>query len=124
MSEKEDDLGEKAKKFFDDAGREARETAREFTEGARETFGDGENKRIPAGILALFLGALGVHKFILGYNREGLVMLGISVLLSPFTCGAAASLVALVGVVEGVIYLTKTDVEFYNTYVAGRKPWF
>ena len=26
--------------------------------------------------------------------------------------------------VEGIIYLTKSDQEFYWTYVAGRKGWF
>ena len=29
-----------------------------------------ENKKILAGILAILLGSLGVHKFILGYNQE------------------------------------------------------
>lgn len=124
MSEKDEDLGEKAKKFFDEAGKEAKETAREFSESARETFGDGENKRILVGVLALFLGTFGVHKFVLGYNKEGLVMLGVSLLLGAFTCGVAAYVVAIVGLIEGVIYLTKSDIEFYNTYVVGRKPWF
>lgn len=124
MSEKDEDLGGKAKKFFDEAGKEAKETAREFSESARETFGDGENKRILVGVLALFLGTFGVHKFVLGYNKEGLVMLGVSLLLGAFTCGVAAYVVAIVGLIEGVIYLTKSDIEFYNTYVVGRKPWF
>lgn len=124
MTDKEDNLGEKARKFFNEAGEEARETAREFSENAKETFGDGENKRILAGVTALFLGAFGVHKFLLGYTKEGLIMLGVTLVLSPFTCGMAASLVAILGFVEGVIYLTKTDIDFYNTYVAGDKPWF
>lgn len=124
MSEKDEDLGDKAKKLFDEAGREAKETAREFSDSARETFGDGQNKRILVGVLALLLGVFGVHKFLLGYNKEGFVMLGVSVLMGWFTCGVASYLVAVVGLIEGVIYLTKTDVEFYNTYVQGRKPWF
>ncbi|WP_224488696.1 TM2 domain-containing protein [Robertkochia flava] len=124
MSEQEEDLGDKAKRIFEEAGREARETAREFRKGAEETFADGENKRLLAGVLALFLGAFGVHKFVLGYTREGLVMLGVSLLLGPFTCGVAAYLVAVVGLIEGVIYLTKSDIDFYNTYVVGHKPWF
>lgn len=124
MSEKDEDLGEKARKFFDDAGREAKETAREFSDSAKQTFSDGENKRILVGVIALLLGAFGVHKFILGYNKEGIVMLGVSLLAGAFTCGVATYLVAVVGLIEGVIYLTKSDIEFYNTYVQGRKPWF
>lgn len=31
---------------------------------------------------------------------------------------------AIVGLIEGIIYLTKSDEDFYNTYQAGRKPWF
>ena len=30
----------------------------------------------------------------------------------------------LVGLIEGIIYLTKSDEEFYNTYQVGKKPWF
>jgi hypothetical protein len=32
--------------------------------------------------------------------------------------------VGVVGLVEGIIYLTKPDEEFHNIYVAGRRPWF
>lgn len=124
MAEKDEDLGDKARKFFDEAGKEAKETAREFSESARDTFGDGENKRILVGVLALLLGVFGVHKFVLGYTKEGLVMLGVSLLMGWFTCGVASYLVAVVGLIEGVIYLTKSDIDFYHTYVQGRKPWF
>ncbi|WP_238567166.1 hypothetical protein [Jejuia pallidilutea] len=30
----------------------------------------------------------------------------------------------LIGLVEGIIYLTKSDADFYNTYQVGKKPWF
>ncbi|MEC3905946.1 TM2 domain-containing protein [Tamlana sp. 2201CG12-4] len=77
-----------------------------------------------AGVLAILLGALGVHKFILGYNKEGVIMLVVSLVLGAFTCGAGVSLMGLVGLIEGIVYLTKSDEEFYNTYQAGKKPWF
>jgi TM2 domain-containing membrane protein YozV len=73
-------------------------------------------KKMIAGILAIFLGTLGVHKFYLGYQKEGIIQLVVGIV----TCGFAG----IVGVVEGVIYLTKTDEEFDRTYVTGRKPWF
>jgi len=75
-----------------------------------------DNKKITAGILALVIGSLGVHKFILGYTKEGIIQ----IVLTVITCGIAG----LVPFVEGIIYLTKTDEEFYQTYQVGRKGWF
>ena len=37
------------------------------------------NKKLAAGLLAIFFGALGVHKFVLGYNQAGIVMLLVGV---------------------------------------------
>ena len=79
-----------------------------------------ENKRVMAGILAIILGPFGVHKFILGYQKEGLIMLFFSIL----TCGIGAALTAIIGLIEGIIYLTKTDEEFYYLYQENSKPWF
>ena len=75
---------------------------------------------IAAGILAILLGALGVHKFYLGYTTEGVIML----LVTLLTFGIGASIMAVIGIIEGILYLVKTDEEFYYTYEAGRKPWF
>jgi len=117
---------EKAKEF---AG-EAKEAAKEFSESAKETFDSatGDNKKILAGILAIILGAFGVHKFILGYNKEGGILLGITLIGMVLSCVGIGVLVVwatgIVGLVEGIIYLTKSDEEFYNTYQAGKKPWF
>ncbi len=78
-----------------------------------------ENKRIIAGILGILLGALGIHKFILGYQNEGLIMLLVSIL----TCGIGAAIMGLIGLIEGIIYLTKTDEEFYVMYQENKKGW-
>lgn len=75
-----------------------------------------ENKKILAGVLAIVLGGLGVHKFILGYTQEGIIQL----ILGVVTCGIGA----IIGLVEGIIYLTKTDEDFYQTYQVGKKGWF
>lgn len=75
-----------------------------------------ENKKVLAGILAIVLGSLGLHKFILGYTKEGIIQLIVSVV----TCGIGG----IIGLIEGVIYLTKTDEEFYQTYQVGHKGWF
>lgn len=106
-----DDAKEKAKEFAN----EAKETASEFADDAKEALG-GENKKIIAGVIAILIGSLGIHKFILGYTKEGIIQ----IIASVVTCGIAG----IVPFIEGIIYLTKSDEEFYQTYQAGRKPWF
>jgi len=83
----------------------------------------GKNK-VAAGLLAILLGWLGIHKFYLGYNKEGVVLLLVSLLGGVVTCGMATSVVTLLSLVEGIIYLTKSDEEFLRLYVFGRQGWF
>ena len=80
----------------------------------------GAEKKIAAGICGILLGALGIHKFILGYTKEGLIMLLVTIL----TLGILGSVMAIIGLIEGIIYLTKSDEEFVRIYVQGRKGWF
>ena len=82
--------------------------------------GDANSKKITAGICAIIIGALGVHKFILGYTQEGVIMLLVSIL----TCGFIAPIIGIIALIEGIMYLTKSDEEFYNTYMANKKGWF
>ena len=82
--------------------------------------GYAENKKLLAGLLAIFFGALGIHKFVLGYTNEGLIML----LGSLLTCGIGAVVFSVIGLIEGIIYLTKTDDEFYRMYQVNKKAWF
>jgi len=105
---------------------EAKESAKEFSESAKETFNKatGDNKKILAGVLAILLAGLGVHKFILGYTKEGIIILVITLILGILTCGIAGWVMGILGLIEGIIYLTKSDEEFYNTYQVGKKPWF
>jgi TM2 domain-containing membrane protein YozV len=76
----------------------------------------GAEKKVVAGICGILLGSFGVHKFILGYSKEGIIQLIFSVL----TCGIGG----IVGLIEGIIYLTKSDEEFVNTYITNKKGWF
>lgn len=79
---------------------------------------------VAAGLLGIFLGWLGIHKFYLGYNTVGFVMLAVTVLGSLFTFGLAASVMALIGVIEGIIYLAKSQTEFEQLYVFSKREWF
>ncbi|MBE0475481.1 MAG: NINE protein [Coriobacteriia bacterium] len=76
-----------------------------------------------AGVLGILLGGLGVHKFYLGYTTEGLIM-AVVWLLGWLTAGLVSFAVSIVGLIEGIIYLTKTDQDFHDTYVANKKAWF
>lgn len=80
----------------------------------------GQKNKIAAGILAIVVGALGIHKFYLGYTSTGVVMLLVSIL----TLGFGAAVMGVIGIVEGIIYLTKTDYDFYETYEVNQKKWF
>lgn len=80
----------------------------------------GAEKKIAAGICGILLGSLGVHKFVLGYNTEGIIML----LVTLLSCFIASPVMGIIGLVEGIIYLTKSDDEFVATYVTGKKGWF
>lgn len=111
MSEENNNLGDDIKKGIDHIA----ETANDFADGAKEVLKE-ENKKVVAGILGILIGSLGIHKFYLGYTKEGIIQL----IVTFVTCGVGS----IIGLIEGIIYLTKTDEEFYQTYQVGKKPWF
>ena len=74
-----------------------------------------ENRRIISSLLAFLLGGLGIHKFYLGYYKAGFWQL---VLFFVF------GISILIGIIESINYLSKTDEEFYKTYIQNKKPWF
>ena len=63
--------------------------------------------RLTAGVLAILLGDLGVHQFYLGNTAMGIVMI-----LFCWT-----GIPAIIGIIQGILYLTKTDEEFQIRYV-------
>jgi TM2 domain-containing membrane protein YozV len=76
--------------------------------------------KLAAGLCGILLGAFGVHKFVLGMTTPGLIMLGITVL----TCGFGGIITHPLGIIEGILYLSKSDEDFYQTYVVEKKEWF
>lgn len=94
----------------------------EFTPGINairgETEGEGivvtgedSKSKIVAGALAIFLGGLGVHKFYLGYTKEGLIMLA-TFFLGGFLLAIPSLVMAVIGVIEGFKYLTMDAMAF------------
>ncbi len=85
------------------------------------THSSGRNSnQTAAGVCGILLGSLGVHKFILGYNTAGVIML----LATILTCGLAGAIMHVIGLIEGILYLTLSEEEFVRIHVNGRKEWF
>ncbi len=79
-----------------------------------------QNKKMIAGILAILLGYLGIHKFYLGYTLAGVIML----LVTLLTFGILATAIWIISIIEGVIYLTKSNDQFKRDYIDGKRTWF
>jgi TM2 domain-containing membrane protein YozV/cold shock CspA family protein len=80
-----------------------------------------DKNRIVAALLALFLGHWGIHKFYLGKTNAGVIMLA---------CGTFGWLLIfpavinwVISIIECVIYLVKSDQDFYRDYVVGDRSW-
>ena len=125
-TEKAEEFAREAREKGSEFAKEAKGKAKEFSDEASEAFDkvSGDNKKVLAGVLAILLGGFGIHKFVLGYTQEGIILLVITILLSIFSFGLLSFLVWVFTVIEGIIYLTKSDDDFYNTYQVGKKPWF
>ena len=64
--------------------------------------------KLVAGLLAIFLGTLGIHNFYLGYTKKAVAQL----LISLLTCGIGAFVVSIWAIVEAIQIFTgsiKTD---------------
>ena len=83
---------------------------------------ENQKSKMVAGLLGIFLGGFGAHKFYLGYTKEGIIMLVI--LLVGVWLFGLGSIIAVIGMIEGIIYLTKSDEDFQAIYVDGHKGWF
>jgi TM2 domain-containing membrane protein YozV len=83
----------------------------------------GNSKKIPAALLAFFLGAFGAHKFYLGYTAQGIIML-LVFLFGWILVGIPSIVIGVVAFIEFIIYLTKSEEDFEQTYVVGKKGWF
>lgn len=44
--------------------------------------------------------------------------------LTIISLGMLGFITGLIGLIEGIIYLTKTDEDFVATYINGKKGWF
>ena len=77
---------------------------------------DTASKKMVSGLLGILLGGWGIHKFYLGMSTAGIIQ----IVITFVTCGLGG----IIGLIEGIIYLTKSDEDFHQTYVVDQKQWF
>jgi len=74
--------------------------------------GTSGKSKVAAGLLAIFLGCLGVHNFYLGYTGKAIAQL----LITLLTCGIGSTITAIWSFIEGIMILTGS----INTDASGR----
>ena len=74
--------------------------------GVRQFGGPAGKSKVTAGLLAIFLGGFGIHKFYLGHPGQGILYLLFCWMFIP----------AIVGFIEGIIYLSMSDQAFAEKY--------
>lgn len=102
---------------------------------------DTAHKRMLAGLLAMFVGGLGVHKFYLGLNQAGIILLSVhlgswflAMFISVITLGLGilvtlpfvimlSILISIFTFIESLVYLTKSDQDFYHDYILKNRHW-
>ncbi|MEE3624750.1 TM2 domain-containing protein [Nitrospirillum sp. BR 11752] len=82
-----------------------------------------EKNKLVACLLAFFLGTFGIHKFYLGYNTAGIIML-LVFLFGFILLGIPSVIIGLIALIEAIIYIVKPDEEFEAVYVRGKRAWF
>lgn len=83
----------------------------------------GEKNKIVAALLALFLGGLGIHKFYLGKNTAGIIMLLCS-LIGWVLLFIPPMIIGVIAFIEFIIYLVISEEDFERKYVQGNQQWF
>jgi TM2 domain-containing membrane protein YozV len=76
--------------------------------GVRQRAAMGSKSKLAAGLLGIFLGGIGIHKFYLGQTGMGVVYLVFCWTFIP----------AIIGFIEGIVLLSMNDDRFAQKYSA------
>ncbi len=77
-------------------------------------------ERVLAQVSCKLLAALGIRDLCQLFLKAALLCF----LYHFLTFGVGAPVMAVISLIEGILYLTKSDAEFYQTYVQNKKEWF
>jgi len=94
-----------------------------FALSGSSSSGESIHPKYIAALLAFFFGGLGIHKFYLGYKKQGIIML-LTFLFGFILLGIPTMIISIIAFVEFIIYIIKPEDEFDQTYIEGHKPWF
>jgi TM2 domain-containing membrane protein YozV len=61
--------------------------------------------KLAAGLLGIFLGGLGIHRFYLGFTKVAVIQLLLTLVVSIFTLGIGLFVVGLWGTIEGIMII-------------------
>ncbi|MCI9128906.1 MAG: NINE protein [Eggerthellaceae bacterium] len=78
---------------------------------------DKKKSKTVAGVLALFLGNLGIHRFYLGNTTAGIINVVLWILIIPIP------VLAVIALIEGIKFLTMSQETFEQEYLIGHKAW-
>ena len=105
-----------------------------FTKGLSSSSSSGEKgskNKVIAGVLALILGQLGVHKFYLGALVPGFIYLGVSLLSFGLVEANQDEafffplfVIVIFSIIDAFMYFLKSDEDFHRIYVEDKKQWF
>ena len=96
-------------------------TQRQLNHGALPGMRRDEKSKTTAALFAIFLGWLGVHKFYLGNTGAGVVYL-LCGTIGWITVGILPFIIVVISVVEGIIYLSKSDRDWEARYGGADYP--
>jgi len=66
----------------------------------------GAKSKLVAGLLGIFIGSLGIHRFYLGYTGIGVAQLLLCLIGGTVTCGITLIASWIWGLIEGILILT------------------
>jgi len=79
------------------------------------TKAEAHSKKMATGLCGILVSAFAIHRFLLGDTKGGVIRI-----LLNLACGAGA----IISLIEGIIYITKSDEDFHQTYMVEKKEWF
>ena len=100
------------------------QTPTPYTRGTPSDVPTKAKSKTTAGLLAIFLGGLGIHKFYLGLTTPGAIMVVVWLFAFFTKLYLLCVVLNIIGLIEGVIYLTKTSEQFHEYYEVQKKEWF
>jgi len=96
---------------------------RKLSESTSVSSGGGAKSRTTAALLAIFLGGFGAHEFYLGNSNSAIIRLVVYIVGGVLMC-VPSFVLCMISIIEGIIYLSKSDEEFEKVYVEGKRAWF